>query len=152
MTVADARSGAGRLPFGCEGAIIYDAIPGTFSRRTASISEHHRSCNTIFLWQMNLPLGARGGHALPVLLADAKLAANTPQERSGQNATLGAQATRLCSLRLFADAKLTENGVENLFHTHDANYLADCAQRLIKINSYVFHRQTFAQSQPCAIA
>jgi hypothetical protein len=36
-----------------------------------------------------------------------------------------------------ADAKLTKNGVENLFHIHDANDFADCAQRLIKINRNV---------------
>ena len=36
-----------------------------------------------------------------------------------------------------ADAKLAEHRVENLFHIHDANDLADCAQRLIKINRNV---------------
>ena len=36
-----------------------------------------------------------------------------------------------------ADAKLTKNGVENLFHIHHANDFADCAQRLIKINRNV---------------
>ena len=36
-----------------------------------------------------------------------------------------------------ADAKLTENGVENLFHVYDANDFAHCAQRLIKINRNV---------------
>jgi len=36
-----------------------------------------------------------------------------------------------------ADAKLTENGVENLFHIYDANDFADCSQRLIKINRNV---------------
>jgi len=36
-----------------------------------------------------------------------------------------------------ADAKLTENGVENLFYIHHANDFADCAQHLIKINRNV---------------
>ena len=34
----------------------------------------------------------------------------------------------------FADAKLTKHRIENLFHIHDADDLANCAQRLIKIN------------------
>jgi hypothetical protein len=36
-----------------------------------------------------------------------------------------------------SNAKLAEDGVENLFHIHDANDFADCAQRLIKINRNV---------------
>jgi hypothetical protein len=34
----------------------------------------------------------------------------------------------------FSDAKLAEHRIENLFHIHDANDLANCAERLIKIN------------------
>jgi hypothetical protein len=36
-----------------------------------------------------------------------------------------------------SNAKLAEDGVENLFHIHDANDFADCSQRLIKINRNV---------------
>ena len=39
-----------------------------------------------------------------------------------------------------SDAKLTEHRIENLFHIHDADDLADCAQRLIKINRNVLAR------------
>jgi len=37
-----------------------------------------------------------------------------------------------------SDAKLAEHRIENLFHIYDANDFADCAQRLIKINRYIF--------------
>jgi hypothetical protein len=51
-----------------------------------------------------------------------------------------------------ADAKLTENGVENLFHIHDANDFTDCAQRLIKVNRNVLTGQSVAQRHARAIA
>ena len=43
----------------------------------------------------------------------------------------------LPKLMSLSDAKLTEHRIENLFHIHDANDFADCAQRLIKINRHV---------------
>ena len=46
-------------------------------------------------------------------------------------------ATDSAVFHSLADAKLAENRVENLFHIHDANDFADCAQRLIKINRNV---------------
>ena len=46
----------------------------------------------------------------------------------------------LSTAQSLADAKLAEHRVENLFHIHDANDLADCAQRLIKINRNVPRR------------
>ena len=51
-----------------------------------------------------------------------------------------------------ADAKLAEYRIENLFHIHDANDLADCAQRLIKINRNVLAEQSLAQCRARAIA
>jgi len=52
----------------------------------------------------------------------------------------------------FSDAKLAEYRIENLFHIHDANDLADCAQRLIKINRNVLAGQSFAHRAASQIA
>ena len=51
-----------------------------------------------------------------------------------------------------ADAKLTENRVEDLFHIHNADDFADCAKRLIKINRNVLAGQSLAQCRAGAIA
>ena len=51
-----------------------------------------------------------------------------------------------------SDTKLAEHRIENLFHIHDANDFADCAQRLIKINRNVFARHSLAERSAGAIA
>ena len=51
-----------------------------------------------------------------------------------------------------ANAKLTEHGVENLFHINDANNFAYCAERLIKINRNVLAGQSLAHRAASQIA
>ena len=60
----------------------------------------------------------------------------------------------LCGLiaTSLSDAKLAEYRIENLFHIHDTNDFADCAQRLIKINCNVLAGQSLAHRAASAIA
>src|SRR5438046_7902442 len=123
-----------------------NAIPGTSSRRAAIISEQHRSCNTIFLCQMNLPLPR----------AHIRNRARYRKASPGGGGALAADFLRRWRRShdhlSFTNAKLTENRIENLFHIYDANYFADRSQRLIKINSNVFRRESLAQGRLRAIA
>src|SRR6266480_4520413 len=52
----------------------------------------------------------------------------------------------------FADTKLAEHGVENLFHVDCANNFADSAQCLVQVNGNVLRRQSFAHGRARAIA
>ena len=49
------------------------------------------------------------------------------------------------------DAKLTEHGIENLFHINDANDFANRAERLIEINRNVLAGQSLTQRRARAI-
>ena len=52
----------------------------------------------------------------------------------------------------FADAELAENGVENLFDVDRAEHFAKGMQRVLKIDSDIFRRQTVARRGSGAIA
>ena len=127
MTVADARLRAGCLSHGCEDAIIYGRCPRNVQPKDG---QYFRPTSQL---QYNF------------LVANEFPAASCSWSKSSARPAVA-------PTRSLTDTKLAKNRIENLFHIRDANDFADCAQCLIEVNSYVFHRQSFAQSRPRAIA
>jgi hypothetical protein len=57
----------------------------------------------------------------------------------------GAPGGRALPAPSFADAKLSEDRIKNLFDVDGANYLSNRSQCLVKIDRNIFRRQPLAQ-------
>src|ERR1700737_1985605 len=70
---------------------------------------------------------------------------------TGETAVLDSGRS-FCPLLSFADAELAEDGIENLFDADRAEHFAKGMQRVLKIDSDIFRRQTIAHCGNGAIA